>query len=110
MKTLLETIYPDLLVFPEAERPDVLRRARRAPLASSELAGIALALVVVTALTRYGSSGLDADERVAYALASFVIALPMLVIAVGPLLVRRTRRALRAEAARRGLPSRLLRA
>lgn len=110
MKTLREAIYPDLSVFPEAERPDVPHRARREPLASSELAGIAMALVVVTALTRYGSSGLDLDGRVAVALTNFAVALPMLAVAVGPLLVRRTRRALRAEAARRGLLIRILRA
>jgi hypothetical protein len=104
MKKPVSLFYPELAAFPAAERPGVLRRARAAPLEAVELALIAAALVAVTALTRYGVAEFAFTDRLVAALANFAVALPLLAGMVGPVLVRRTRRGLRAESDRRASP------
>ena len=90
-------LYPELDSFAPEARRAALARARRTPLDWIELAGIATGVVAVTFLTRYGVDRLDFFGRLSAATASFVVAIPLLAVAAGPFLWRRTRRALREE-------------
>ena len=96
-----EVLYPRLLSFPEADRERVMRAARATPFDVIELVGMAFGLVAAVSLTRYGAEHWDLLERVAAALANFVLAIPLLALLVGPFLVRRIRRGLDYEAARK---------
>jgi hypothetical protein len=96
-------LYPELRALGERERERALRHARRAPFDLAELAGMAAAVVLVTSMTRYGARQ-DFVDQAATELASFLIAIPLLCLAVGPLLYRRTRRGLR-KALKRGAGS-----
>jgi hypothetical protein len=60
-----------------------------------EWAGILAALVIVAGITRYSVAGFGLADRIAVALAKFLVAVPLLVATAGPFLVRRTRRGLR---------------
>lgn len=95
-------IYPDLTRLPARERAQALDEARESPLDLIELFGIAAGLIGATALTRYGVDGLSISGRIAAAAANFFVAAPLLALLVGPFLVRRTRRGLRAALRRRG--------
>lgn len=97
MDTLRTLLYPELEAFAPADRAGALERARRHPLDWVELAGLGVGVVVVALLTRYGAEGLAPAGRLSAAAANFVIALPLLAVAAGPFLWRRTRRALREE-------------
>ncbi len=94
---------PELSRFPEPERAQALREARRAPLESAELLGMVAVLAAVTALTRYTLPDPGMASRFFAALANFVIALPLLALGLAPFHRRRVRRALRARLAQRGL-------
>lgn len=52
------------------------------------------ALVLVVSVTRYSVAGFGLVDRFAFMLANFLVAVPLLVVTVGPFLVRRTRRGL----------------
>lgn len=95
MSFFTEFLYPELRRVAAADRIRRLRLARQAPLDAIELFGMAAGLVAVTALTRYAGAGLDATGRFATALANVLIALPLLVLVLGPFHVRRIRRGLR---------------
>jgi hypothetical protein len=95
MDRLLTLLYPELEAYPPESRPEALRHARRQPLDWLELAGLGLAVVGVAFLTRYGVEGLAIGERLAAAWANFLVAAPLLALAAGPFLWRRTRRALK---------------
>jgi len=97
-------LYPQLRSFPERERAGALRRARSQPFDVVELVGIALGLVLATALTRYHLDGDDAAGRLAAFAVNVALAVPALAVLVGPFLVRRVRRGLDDEIARRGSP------
>lgn len=88
---------PELRLFAPGERKDALRLARETPLDALELAGMAAGLVVVTALTRYAIAGASLGAGLVIALANFVVALPLLLIFLGPFHLRRLRRGLRAQ-------------
>ncbi len=90
-------LYPELARFAPESREAALRRARRVPLDWVELAGLGLGVVVVAFLTRYGVTGLDVLARVSAAAANFLVAIPLLALVAGPILWRRTRRALRED-------------
>jgi hypothetical protein len=95
-------LYPELLRLPERSRGEALRRAAREPFDFLELIGMAASLVLVTALTRYGTDHLSLVERFGMAAANFAIAIPMLAAALAPFHVRRVRRGLREELRRGG--------
>jgi uncharacterized membrane protein YbhN (UPF0104 family) len=108
MRPLSLLLFPDLQAFGEAERAAAMRSARSTPLDFVELAGIALALVLTTAITRYGVGAVDLADRIVLAAANFIVAVPLLALFAGPFLVRRVRRGLREQLARRtafGTPS-----
>lgn len=94
MRLLEEFIYPRLQQFPFGERAEALRKAREHPLDVIELVGIAAALISATALTRYLSTELQFESRVAMLLFTFVVAIPILAILILPFQVRRVRRGL----------------
>lgn len=87
---------PDLRRGPEDRRIDALRQARRASLDTFELVAMAAGLVVVTALTRHDPADAGTAPRLLGVLQSFVLAIPLLAIGLGPFHVRRVRRGLRA--------------
>ena len=94
-------LYPRLLAFPDGERAEVLRKAKATAFDVIELVGLALSLVLVTALTRYGAGELGAVERVAAAVLNFVVAAALLAVLAGPFLVRRVRRGIERQVAAR---------
>lgn len=92
------TLLPELREIDESRRDAALRAARDEPLSVAELLGVAAALVVVTATTRYAVPGAEAvSSRYALALLNFAVALPMLALLLGPLHWRRLRRGLRGQ-------------
>ena len=98
-------LYPQLRSFPAGERTSALREARKTPFDVIELVGMAVGLILVTAITRYQSEEWwGAMERTGAALLNFAVAIPLLVVFVGPFLVRRVRRGLDQELAKRSAP------
>jgi hypothetical protein len=98
------TLLPELRQFPESERSAALKRARETPLELVEIAGMAVALVAVTALTKYTLPEPSLASRVGMALLNFAVALPLLVAALGPFHLRRLRRGLRTQLEERNRP------
>jgi hypothetical protein len=105
MKRLTYCLYPELRALPEAERQAALDRAKEMPFDVVELLGMAAGLVAVTAMTRYGVGGFEASGRFILAMVNFLVAIPLLVAAVGPFVLRRSRRGLRDEIGRRSRAS-----
>jgi hypothetical protein len=88
-------LYPELRAYGREDRARLLRDARQEPFELLEWAGILAALVIVVGITRYSVAGFGLADRIAIALANFLVAVPLLVATAGPFLVRRTRRGLR---------------
>jgi hypothetical protein len=96
LSELMENLlYPELRGYGRQDRARLLRDARQEPFELLEWAGILAALVIVAGLTRYSVAGFGLADRIAVALANFIVAVPLLVATAGPFLVRRTRRGLR---------------
>jgi hypothetical protein len=91
------TLLPELRRFPESEQGPALERARETPLDLVEIAGTVVALVAVTAVTKYTLPDLSLISRLGMALLNFGVALPLLVATIGPFHVRRLRRGLRKQ-------------
>lgn len=87
-------LYPALTGMAHEHRRLALQRAREEPLDLLEIGGIAFAIVCVTAITRYSLIDASIATRLAAALSNFLIALPLLVVGIGPFHVRRIRRGL----------------
>lgn len=102
VKRLWPALLPELRQFPESEREQALQRARETSLDVIELVGMAMGLVVVTALTKYGVADASMASRFALALVNFAVAIPLLVALLGPLHMRRLRRGLRNQLQHRG--------
>lgn len=94
MRSLEMRLYPQLGAFPAGERPRALSEARNTAFDVIELVGIATGVVLATALTRYGTAELSFLEGIVAAATNFLVAIPLLVVLVGPFLVRRVRRGL----------------
>lgn len=101
MRRLWPALLPELRQFPEAERDQALLLARETSLDVVELVGIAVGLVVVTALTKYSVSDPSMVSRLALALINFAVAMPLLVAVLGPFHLRRLRRGLREQLRKR---------
>ena len=95
---------PELRAIAPAQRDAALRCARDTPLDLLELIGMAAGLVVVTALTHEVFADVALGTPVATGIANFVVALPLLVVALGPFHRRRLRRGLRAQRTGRNAP------
>ncbi len=104
MHRVWPTLLPELRQFPESERSAALARAHETPLELVEIAGMAVALVAVTALTKYTLAEPSLASRVGMALLNFALALPLLVAALGPFHLRRLRRGLRSQLEERNRP------
>ena len=95
LRELMENLlYPELLAYGRQDRARLLKEASKEPYDFLEWIGILAALVLVVSFTRYGVAGLGLAHRFAVAVAKFIVAVPLLVVTVGPFLVRRTRRGL----------------
>ena len=105
MTRLATLLYPQLRSFPESERTQVLHRANSTSFDVVELLGMALGLVLTTAVTRYGVADLNPGERIAAILLNFALALCLLLVLVGPFFIRRARRGLDSELANRSDPT-----
>jgi hypothetical protein len=77
--------------------PEIRLLPKQVPFDSIELVGMATGLILVTTLTSYVADGLSVGARIARGLANFVVAVPLLALALGPFSWRRTRRGLRIE-------------
>jgi len=95
-------LLPELRSFPAREQAPALAAARETPLDIVELVGTAFAVVIVTAITRYGLADSGLLARFAGAALNLAVALPLLVLAAGPFQVRRLRRGLRQQLELRG--------
>ena len=94
-------LYPELASLPAHERTRALAQARKTDFDAMELLGLAFALIVATAVTRYSLIDAGFLHRLVVALLNFAVALPLIALCVGPFLLRRTRRGLRAYLAER---------
>jgi hypothetical protein len=104
MNRLWPVLLPDLRQFPAAEQDEALDAARRTALDFIELLGMAAGLVAVTAITRYTLADVNAATRFAATLLNFVVAVPLLILALGPFHLRRLRRGLRERLRFKGNP------
>lgn len=102
MNRLWLALLPELRQFPPAEQDRVLGEARDTAFDATELIGLAVGLVAVTALTRWTLADATLASRFAAALVNFAVALPMLMVLLGPVHLRRLRRGLRELLRRRG--------
>jgi len=87
-------LYPEMKSIAPHHQSHALKRAKEEPFDLLEWAGILVGIVIAVGVTRYSSAGFGIVERLAAALANFAIAVPLIVVLVGPFLVRRTRRGL----------------
>lgn len=101
MKNLLRLFVPELRSLAREQQALAWAAARRTEFDAIELLGIAAAVVLTAVLTRYVLPDGSAASRLAAALLNFALALPLLVVTVGPFHVRRLRRGVRAWCARR---------
>jgi hypothetical protein len=90
-------LYPELRPYGRSERARLLRKASETPLDFIEWAGILVGVVIVVTVTRYGVPGFGLIDRMAAALVNFLVAVPLLVVTVGPFLLRRQKRGLRSQ-------------
>jgi hypothetical protein len=97
MTRIWPALLPELRRFPEGERAQALHAARETQLDTVELVGMAIGLVAVTAFTKYSVSDHALAPRFAMAVLNFVVALPLLVVVLGPFHLRRLRRGLRDQ-------------
>jgi hypothetical protein len=90
-------LYPELRPYGRGDRDRLLKEASNTQFDLLEWLGILVGLVVVVGISRYSAAGLGIADRIAIAAANLLIALPLLVLTVGPFLVRRKRRGLRSR-------------
>lgn len=95
MNRVWKALLPELRRLPEARQAAAFEAARATPLDLVELLGMAAGLIAVTALTRYGVDPGALSVRFGAALVNFVVALPLLALALAPFHWRRLRRGLR---------------
>jgi hypothetical protein len=96
---LWPVVLPELRQFSASERERALRAARHTTLDWLELLGMAAALVLVTALTRYSVPAGMVSTRLGLGLLNFAVAIPLLGVALAPFHLRRLRRGLREQLA-----------
>jgi hypothetical protein len=93
---LEDLLLPELRQVAPHQRQPAMKRAGEEPFDFIEWVGILLGVVLTAWITRYGASDLGTGTRLALVAANFLPALPMLNLLVGPFLIRRRRRGLRA--------------
>jgi hypothetical protein len=90
-------LLPELGQFPVRDQPQALKRAGQTELDILELVGMAFGLVLVTVATEYALSDRSLPSRLAAAFLNFIVAVPLIAVAVAPFHIRRLRRGLRAQ-------------
>jgi hypothetical protein len=95
-RALEDLLLPELRQIAPDDREPAVKRASEEPIEFLEWVGMLLGLVLTVSMTRYSISGLEFGARLALAYANFLFAVPMLALLVGPFLIRRKRRGLRA--------------
>lgn len=103
MNRLWRWLLPDLQKFPVADQGNALQKARDTALESTELIGIAIWLVLVTALTKYILVQTSASTDVFATLTvNLIFTAPLLIGVYLPIHVRRLRRGLRKQLDQQG--------
>jgi hypothetical protein len=90
---LIAALCPELRSLPRGERAQALHSARRLPYDTFELLGIAVGLIVATLFLTHAFDGDASTARI-------LAACPVAAVAIGPFVLRRTRRGLRRIAER----------
>ena len=104
MNAVWLALLPELRRFPPTEQDHALQEARDTAFDVLELISLAAGLVAVTALTRYTLDDVSAATRFVAVLLNFAVALPLLMVLLAPVHLRRLRRGLREQLQRRGRP------
>lgn len=105
MSGLWQALLPELRQFPPSERQQALQRARSSQLDALELVVLAIWLVLVTALMRNMVNSVLEAERIAYSVVmNLVITVPLLLLVIVPVHIRRLRRGLREQLEQRRSP------
>jgi nitrate/nitrite transporter NarK len=94
---LWSALLPELRRFSSTERAAALRQARSTELDMFELVAMAAGLVLVTALTRYSLPEPSIGTRLVFLLVNAAVAIPSLMVVLGPFHLRRLRRGLRKQ-------------
>ena len=93
---LEDLLLPELRQIAPHHREPAMKRASEQPIEFLECVGMLLGLVLTVSMTRYATTDLEFGARLALAYANFLLAVPMLAVLIGPFLIRRKRRGLRA--------------
>lgn len=98
-------LLPELRQFPAGKQDKALQNARDSELEPLELVGIAVWLVLVTALTKYilAETSMSSDLSATLVM-NIVVAAPLLAVVFVPIHIRRLRRGLRKQLEQRGRP------
>jgi hypothetical protein len=97
MTRLWLLVLPELGQFAVPDRDAALRKAGETRLDILELIGMAFGLVLVTAATQYALPDQSTASRFSAAILNFIVAMPLVGLAVAPFHIRRLRRGLRAQ-------------
>lgn len=105
MNGLWQAVLPELRQFPPDERRRVLQLARNSRLDALELVILAVWLVLVTALMRNMVNSAPDAQRIAYSMVmNLVVTVPLLLLVMAPVHIRRLRRGLREQLEQRRSP------
>lgn len=97
MTSLWTLVLPELAEFAVRDRAAALEKAGQTELDILELIGMAFGLVLATLVTEYALPGQSLASRFSAALLNFIVAVPLVGLAVAPFHIRRLRRGLRAQ-------------
>lgn len=97
MRRLWLMLLPELGRFPSGDQAQALQKARETNFDVLELLGVAFGLVLVTTATQYALPDQSLPSRFAAALLNFIVAVPLIALAVAPFHIRRLRRGLRMQ-------------
>lgn len=97
MTSLWMLVLPELAEFPVRDRAAALEKAGETVLDIFELIGMAFGLVLATVVTQYVLPEQSLATRFSAALLNFIVAVPLVALAVAPFHIRRLRRGLRAQ-------------
>ena len=98
LRELVENVlYPELVTYGRTERTKLLQEASKEPFDFIETIGMWPRSSMSSVSRATASLEFGLVNRIAVALANFLMAVPLLVVTVGPFLVRRTRRGLQSR-------------
>lgn len=97
MTRLWLMVLPELGRFPAGNQDAALEKAGKTELDILELLGVAFGLVLVAVVTRCTLPDQSLQSRLAALALNFIVAVPLIAVAVTPFHIRRLRRGLRAQ-------------